>query len=86
MLYNAFELQKMGEYSDNHGGTFCEPILDPILEDDEEALRVFWVIQGHMPEGGVETLIESDDEVGILAQFDFFCTLLECYKYIKERG
>ncbi len=82
-LYDAFELNRMGEYSDHHGETFCEPIMNyNTAEDDEECLRRFWTVFGHYtpPKCGRDAIKDFDtlEEAGEF--FDFLCTLLDSHK------
>ncbi len=78
MLYDAFELQKMEAYPDNHGGTIRKPIED--CKHDEGCLQVFWVIQGHLPGGGVETLAERDTLEKAEQVYNYLCGMLACCK------
>jgi len=82
LLFDAFELQKMGEYSDDCGGTFYELFTDNGI--DEECLRTFWVIFGNFPSGGGEVIMEIDDADYALEVYDYFCTLLRVYKNCKN--
>ena len=86
MLYDGFEIQKVGEYPDpnDSGKTFCEPIFDPILEDGVEPLKIFWTIYGHLPEGGVEALIDQDDEDDATEIYEFFCDMLKSHVMVTD--
>ena len=90
-MYDAFELELVAEYDCHDGTTACEPYFQatdypegfdenpnaPEFLEECDVLRFFWTIYGHLPEGGVEALIDSDNYKHIKKQFDFFVKLLE---------
>ena len=94
MLYDSFELELVAEYYLNDGTTACEPFFtDEILPDDFDinpnnpetlekfnVLKFFWTIYGHLPNGGVEALIDGSDYRHIKEQYDFLNTLLISYQ------
>jgi len=74
-LYDYFEYEAVAEYPDTDCTTRCEPIIgwkhgDPY--PDEECLRVFWTIYGHLPSGGVRALMDFDDYDDFLKHAEFF--------------
>lgn len=79
MLFDAFEMNKVGEFEDGNGGTCCEPIFDE-ADDGDRYDRVFWTVYGHKPEGGVEALIDRDEKEDAAAIYEFLCELLGVYE------
>lgn len=78
LLYDNFELDQIGEYSDNHGSTFCEPLNN--IDDDEDCLRVFWTVFGHLPAGGRNTIGDFDNLKDAGKLYEFLCLLLATHK------
>ena len=79
MVFNAFEMNKVREYPDPNGGTFCEPDLGELIEHDEECIREFWTVYGRKPDGCVEALVDRDTKEDATAIYEFFTLLLESY-------
>ncbi len=60
--FDAYELQEVGEYVDDKGRAFVEPIFS----DDTEPKKRFWTIYGHAEGEGVMALVDVDtQEAGI---------------------
>jgi len=69
-----FEVEKVAEYPDNHGSTFCEPITNAIDQEgaDEEAVRQFWTVYGYRPhedengdlleDGGAQAIFDGEQQ------------------------
>lgn len=74
-LYDNFELQEVGEYDAGDDTTFIEPIFN--WKDREQAIRTFWTVYGHLPTGGVSSLMDFDDEKIAQEHLDFFNELLK---------
>lgn len=74
MLYDGYELQMVAEYPDPNGGTFCEPVLDVEYSDDN-AIRQFWTVYGHLPSGGVEAIADKDDQCDALKLYNHLTRL-----------
>ena len=79
MLFNAFEINKVGEFEDGNGETCCEPIFDP-ADDGDRYDRVFWTVYGRKPDDCVEALIDRNEKEDAQAIYEFFCTLLKVYE------
>ena len=73
MLYDNFECSEVGEFDFGDDTTFIQPIFP---EDREEAIRTFWTVYGHLPEGGVLALMDFDDEEIAKEHAEFFNGLL----------
>jgi|GEM_PF-3114119 len=56
--FDAYELQEVGEYVDDRGLAFVEPILS----EDSEPKKRFWTIYGHVEGEGVMALIDVDNQ------------------------
>lgn len=95
-MFDNFELYKVAEFNDNHGGTFCEMIIDSEQQKfaDEEAIRQFWTIYGHYPHptekeagqgvnAGLEALIDMDNEKEITRIYLFLLKLLRAYNTLN---
>lgn len=85
LLYDAFELQKMGEYSDDSGGVFHEPFEDD-GDPDDECLRVFWTVFGHytLPKHGRNSIGDFNTLKEAGEVFDFLCMLLDSHKKLHK--
>jgi hypothetical protein len=56
--FDFYEVQPVGEYVDEKGRTFVEPILS----EDADPKKRFWTIYGHTHEEGVMALVDVDTE------------------------
>jgi hypothetical protein len=56
--FDAYELQEVGEYVDDKGRAFVEPILSK----DADPQKRFWTIYGHTMGEGVMALVDVDKE------------------------
>ncbi len=80
VMFDNFESVKMARFYDpTTDGFFDEPIIDEESQDfaDDEAEAQFWVVQGHKPNGGVETITEFGNKPQADEMTDFFNSLLE---------
>ncbi|MFA7219005.1 MAG: hypothetical protein WC119_00570 [Synergistaceae bacterium] len=80
VLFDNFECVKMAKYYDlTTDGFIDEPIIteEDQSNADEEAESQFWVVQAHVPDGGMESLFETDDEEYAKEMTTFFQTLLQ---------
>ena len=74
--FDRFEVEKVAEYANPKGGTFCEAVTAS-NENDEDAIRTFWTLYGHTPNQGVEALIDNEDEDYIRALCVYFNGLIK---------
>lgn len=58
--YDAYEISRVHKFSDNAGGTFCEPVRDWDDYHCEEAIATFWTVYGHVEGEGVESIKDFD--------------------------
>ncbi len=56
--FDAYELQEVGEYVDDKGRAFVEPIFST----DTDPKKRFWTIYGHTMGEGVVALVDVDKE------------------------
>ena len=76
-MFDAFELQRVAEYTAPDGCTYCEVLTDKEVTSQElKCLRIFWTVYGHLPTGGVEALVDRDTEEDATRIFNFFEGLL----------
>jgi hypothetical protein len=68
--FTTFEVEKVAEYADPHGGTYCEPIHTDEEQEfaDEEAVNTFWTVYGYRPHEGENGELLEDG--GARAIFD----------------
>ncbi len=63
--YDAYELTLVGEFEDEHGVLFVEPVF----EKDLAPKRTYWTIFGHTMYDGVTALVDVETEqegIGVL--------------------
>jgi hypothetical protein len=56
--FDAYELQEVGEYVDEKGRAFVEPIFSEAADSKKR----FWTIYGHTRGEGVMALVDVDKE------------------------
>ncbi len=79
LLYDNFEIQRVGEFDGDNGEILVEPIFDDGVCDDTYR-RVYWTVYGHKPEGGVEALADRDRAEDAAEVYDYFMMLLRFFK------
>lgn len=60
--FDAYELQEVGEYVDEQGRAYVEPIFSK----KAEPMKRFWTIYGHTQGEGVMALVDVDKEENAL--------------------
>jgi hypothetical protein len=77
MRFDNFELARVAEFQDGS----CEPITwddrqQARIEVDGSCKRTFWTIYGHLPEGGVDAIVDVDDQAQAQATYELLQALI----------
>lgn len=65
MQFDAYEIQRVGEFYDPHGDRYCEvlaPDMDADPCDNDELSHVFWTLYGHIPGQGVDAIADRESK------------------------
>ncbi len=84
LLYDNFEIEKVGEFSGDEGMTLVEPISNDGVCDDTYD-HVFWTVYGHKPDLGMIALVDRDCEEDALEIYNFLMILLEFFKKYSRK-
>jgi len=85
LLYDAFEIHKVCEFHDRDMNRYEEIVDEDFqLRDDEDAIRMFWTVYGHLPSGGVEGLVDRDEKYEAEEVLAFFEACLKAYQVQAE--
>ena len=79
MLFNAFEIDQVGEFEGDEGEILCERLNADCEHEADAYDRVYWTVYGHLPTGGVEALVDRIEKEDAEAIYNFFCMLLDSF-------
>jgi len=85
-MYDRYELHKVADFTDNIGITYAEQINteEDQQNADEEAVNQYWTVFGHIPNKGLDSIIDFYREEEAIVLYDFLSQTLESYKLIKQ--